>query len=122
MKQPPREQRRHTRFPFDTSVRLSSPRSKWEGALLDVSLKGILMTRPKTWQGKSAERYQVEFSLDQDVTITMQVSVAHSDAERIGFRCEHIDLDSMSHLKRLVELNLGDEQLLNRELSALGGG
>lgn len=122
MNPPAQEQRRHARFPFDTPVRLSSARGKWEGKLLDVSLKGVLMTRPKTWQGKPAERYQVEFTLDQDVNVAMQVSVAHSDAERIGFRCEHIDLDSMGHLKRLVELNLGDEQLLNRELSALKSG
>jgi len=34
---------------------------------------------------------------------------------------QHIDLDSISHLRRLVELNLGDEALLERELAALGG-
>ncbi|NQD96622.1 PilZ domain-containing protein, partial [Pseudomonas sp. CrR25] len=28
--------------------------------------------------------------------------------------------DSISHLRRLVELNLGDEALLERELTALG--
>jgi hypothetical protein len=39
---------------------------------------------------------------------------------RIGYRWEKIDLDSFSQLKRLVELNLGDPELLNRELSALG--
>ena len=31
-----------------------------------------------------------------------------------------VDLDSFSQLKRLIELNLGDPALLNRELSALG--
>jgi len=39
---------------------------------------------------------------------------------RIGFRWDRIDLDSFAQLKRLVELNLGDPDLLNRELSALG--
>ena len=32
---------------------------------------------------------------------------------------KHIDLDSISHLRRFVELNLGDEQELERELGAL---
>jgi len=49
----------------------------------------------------------------------MTASVAHIDPTRIGFICEHIDLDSITHLKRLVELNLGDEELLHRELSSL---
>ncbi len=35
------------------------------------------------------------------------------------FRCEHIDIDSITHLKRLIELNLGDEALLHRELAHL---
>ena len=30
-----------------------------------------------------------------------------------------IELDSIVHLKRLVELNLGDESLLERELTEL---
>ncbi|MCP4041018.1 MAG: PilZ domain-containing protein, partial [Gammaproteobacteria bacterium] len=51
--------------------------------------------------------------------IHMQTTASHEDAERIGFRCCHIDLDSMSHLRRLVELNLGEPELLSRELSAL---
>ena len=42
------------------------------------------------------------------------------DGELIGFVCRHIDVDSISHLRRLVELNLGDEALLERELAALG--
>jgi hypothetical protein len=31
-------------------------------------------------------------------------------------KCNFIDVDSISHLKRMVELNLGDASLLNREL------
>ena len=38
----------------------------------------------------------------------------------VGMVCRHIDVDSISHLRRLVELNLGDEALLERELAALG--
>ena len=41
------------------------------------------------------------------------------DTQSIGFHCQLIDLDSITHLKRLVELNLADEGLLHRELSAL---
>jgi len=45
--------------------------------------------------------------------------VAHSEAGHIGLTCQHIDLDSAAHLRRLVELNLGDETQLRRKLQAL---
>lgn len=51
--------------------------------------------------------------------IRMDASAVHIDDGMINFICEHIDLDSITHLKRLVELNLGDPELLHRELSAL---
>jgi len=35
-------------------------------------------------------------------------------------RCLSIDLDSITHLRRLLELNLGDPQLVERELLQLG--
>ncbi len=46
----------------------------------------------------------------------MDVTLAHTEEDHIGFHCEHIDLDSVTSLKRLVELNLGDEELLEREI------
>jgi hypothetical protein len=49
----------------------------------------------------------------------MSVSVSHVIGNEVGFKCEHIDLDSISALRRLVELNLGDSHLLERDLLAL---
>ena len=49
------------------------------------------------------------------------IQLADDDAEggKIGLQCESIDLDSITHLRRLVELNAGDPALLDRELSSL---
>jgi hypothetical protein len=38
----------------------------------------------------------------------------------VGLHCRHIDIESLAHLRRLIELNLGDPALLERELAALG--
>jgi hypothetical protein len=51
----------------------------------------------------------------------MKVRCRHAERGQIGFECEHIDIDSISNLRRLVELNLGDAELLERQLGALGG-
>ena len=49
----------------------------------------------------------------------MNVKVAHVEGRYAGLVCEGIDIDSVTHLRRLVELNLGDPDLLDRELSSL---
>jgi len=46
--------------------------------------------------------------------------VAHVEGGRVGLRRTHIDIESVTHLRRLVELNLGDPALLERELHELG--
>ncbi len=54
-----------------------------------------------------------------ETVIRMEVSVSHIENGHVGCRCKHIDLDSVSHLRRPVELNIGDTDILNRELSEL---
>lgn len=49
----------------------------------------------------------------------MDVQLAHDDHGQLGFVCLHIDLESIEHLRRLIELNLADPQELERELGAL---
>lgn len=88
--------------------------------VIDVSLNGLLIVRPENWSGKLTDNFIVDLVLGEaQIVIKMQAEVAHMDANSIGFHCKLIDLDSITHLKRLVELNLADEGLLHRELSAL---
>ena len=67
-----------------------------------------------------ADQFQIDLLLENaQLVIKMSAAVAHIDIGSIGFICKNIDLESISHLKRLVELNLGDEALLHRELASL---
>ena len=86
--------------------------------LLDISFKGLLISKPKDWQSKSGDNYSVQLQLAGDeVQQKLDVVEVHAEKEHIGFKTEHID--TATHLRRLVELNLGDESLLERELSEL---
>jgi len=118
---PSGEERRHfTRIPIDNPALLICQGKQWRSRLLDLSLKGALIERPDHYQGHADEHCTLEIMLEpQDVVITMKGTLVHSEAGHLGFRCDHIDLESISHLKRLVELNLGDEALLERELGEL---
>lgn len=112
--------RRFQRFTYEATVRIYSGRAVWESQLIDISLKGMLLRRPTDWSGHSGDRFRVELQLAGGIFISMGIMVAHVGAQRIGCQLDKIDIDSFSHLKRLIELNLGDARLLNRELSALG--
>ncbi len=112
--------RHHSRISFDAQAYLRSNTVVWQTRLIDISLKGALIARPADWQGAKGEGYLLELLLDDEETvIRMTVTVMHLQADRIGLHCEHIDIDSVSHLRRLIELNLGDPDLLERELTGL---
>lgn len=115
------EHRRFQRIPFETQAFISRGRQRWETQLVDISLKGALLILPAGWRGAAGDALDLELIFDQGALVMrMQTAVAHCDGSRLGLTCLHIDLDSMAHLRRLVELNLGDADQLHRELSALG--
>jgi len=115
------DNRQFTRIPFDSGVRLTNSDETWTSQLEDISLKGVLIITPDNWRAKINDQFVLELNLDSsDIQIRMEVTVAHMEGDHVGFRCEHIDLDSITHLRRLVELNLGDTTVLSRELSSLG--
>lgn len=114
-------QRRFHRFPIEGSVRLYSGTAMWNTALLDLSLSGVLVERPDGWDGSTGNRYRLDLRLEGGILIGMGVELARiEDNTRLGFTCIKIDLGSFSQLKRLIELNLGNHQTLQHELSVLG--
>ncbi len=88
--------------------------------MIDISLKGILLVCPDDWSGELNSSYRIEIELPGGVYISMSITLVHENSDELGATCEKIDFDSFTHLKRIIELNLGDAALLNRELSALG--
>lgn len=114
------EKRKFHRISFDAPCELHALERVWITEVLDISLKGVLVKRPEGWDVPLSQPCEVIIYLDgQEAGIVMAVELKHVEAHRLGFKCEYIDLDSATHLKRLVELNLGDQVLLEREFSLL---
>jgi hypothetical protein len=113
------ERRRFHRIAFDATTRLIQGERSWPVRLLDLSLKGLLVERPERWDADLAQPFEARVQLADDAELRMEVEVAHQAGDQLGLYCHHIDVESISHLRRLVELNLGDEALLERELAAL---
>lgn len=116
------EHRHFTRIPFNTSATIISARTghKTMAELIDISFKGVLIQKPDDWQGINGEHFTLHIQLAGDeIQINLTVIAVHHENDHIGFKTEHMDLDTATNLRRLVELNLGDESLLERELSEL---
>lgn len=112
------EKRQFSRIAFDAAVIIENNEQQWQTKLLDISLKGALVLIPNNWDNENGNEYKLSFYLDNtDIKIDMDVTLAHTENDHLGFHCKHIDIDSVTSLKRLIELNLGDEPLLNREIS-----
>ena len=114
------ERRRFHRIAFDAPTEITQGDRHWAVELHDVSLKGLLIKRPDGRNGDPGQAFNANIHLADNTRVQMEVVLTRTQADLHGFVCRHINLDSISHLRRLVELNLGDESLLERELAALG--
>jgi len=114
------QQRQFSRVPFDVPVTLQTEQQSWETDLIDISLHGALIKSPRTFEADQKQLYQLAIHLEGGLDISMDVQIAHQENEGLGLHCKNIDVDSITHLRRLIELNLGNPELLERELSALG--
>lgn len=121
--QSPSEKRRFQRILFDAPCDIHCGDEVWRSEVLDISLRGILVRRPESWSARLRQPFEIVVHLDGEASgIVMAVALRHTEGDQLGFKCQYIDLESASHLKRLVELNLGDQTLLERELSHMMGG
>jgi hypothetical protein len=113
------DRRRFKRIEFDAKTELSQGEYIWPVKLIDLSLKGLLVEKPEPWLGNREHHFCVDVHLTPEVAIKMDVLLTHDDHGQLGFVCKHISLESIERLRRLIELNLGDPQELERELGAL---
>ena len=117
--------RHFTRIPFDAETHILSTdnNQKWPCTLLDISLNGVLISPPANWHAESDDNFILELQLgsghDRSLRLHMDVRVAHIESDHVGLQIMRMDVDTASHLHRLVELNAGDTELLKRELAEL---
>jgi len=117
------QERRHfTRIIYRTPATLRFHGVDYSAEILDLSLKGALVSKPNNWPAACdmSQPALLKFDLsNSDISIEMTVSLAHVEVTQLGLQCEQIEIDSVTHLKRLIELNMGDEAELHRELENL---
>lgn len=114
------DQRQHHRINYDTPAIISQGEREWATLVIDISVRGLLIWLPDDWDADPEQPFVATIPLGGDAIIRMDLELVHASNGRAGFRCTDIDPASIEHLKQLLEWNLGDAALVERELNALG--
>ena len=116
------EDRRHfQRVHFDGLARLA-----WDGRapitvqVENLSLKGVLISGLAPGQSpQQGQRAELDISLSPKANVKMSLEVAFVSGGRLGASWVEIDIDGMTHLRRLIALNLGDAERVDEELTEM---
>ena len=119
MSSPSHERRRFWRANFHSGAKLLTDGDEYTVQIEDLSLKGALVTLPEGASIKIDERCRLQVQLAAGVVIMLWGRAAHVKDGHVGIKGESMDLDSVTHLRRLIELNVGDPVLLEEEISFL---
>ena len=118
------DRRMYQRVSFDGTAELSNNEQSFTCQITDLSLRGVLV-RPF---GVVRADLGTEFTLliplsnnqdNNDLKIQMTLELAHSNPDGLGFKCISIDLDSITHLRKIIELNSTNPELLDRDFETL---
>ena len=113
------EKRSYCRVNFDKPVSISINDQSRTGLLLDISLKGAMLQLETNEDISIDTVCQLNMALSEQEMIEMHATVVWIGDNQLGLRCDSIDLDSITNLKRLLELNMADPAFLDRELASL---
>ena len=115
------KQRRFTRIPFHVPAQLEIEGETFACSLVNVSLKGALVELVHDATPPAGATCAVTIDLDpgSGARIRMDGDIAHQRGKQVGIRCDELDLESVQHLRRILEFNVGDESVVMRELGEL---
>ena len=114
-----KERRKFTRIQFDTTTTITQNNNIFDAHLIDISLNGLLVETPKQYTLRSDLSADITMTLSNDTTIAITAKLIHSSDNTLGFQCESIDIESMGHLRRLLELNMSNPHATERLLAEL---
>ena len=127
------ERRQFSRVAFNAEAELITTEQQLQAQVLDLSLKGALLRLPDGAKSDCGAPCLLKVSLGGNggsggsggsgasggTIIAMAGEITHVEGDLVGVLCRSIDIESITHLRRLIEMNLGDAALLERDLKAL---
>lgn len=115
-----KENRRFNRADFHTKGYFTYNEDKINFKIINISLNGILVETEKIEIVPLESTVPLTIKLSSsDIQIKTSALLLHIEKSHLGFRFEEIDVESMIHLRRLVELNSLSPDEIAKELPFL---
>lgn len=111
--------RRFRRVPFEAVVSMNLKQDSFSGELLDVALKGAMVGTEEPLGIPLGTQCDLCISIpDSPISLSFLAELIHKEENRSGFLFISEDLDTLTHLRKLIELNTGDAETTRSELTA----
>jgi hypothetical protein len=113
------DNRRFRRIPFEAFATIATEQDSWSGELLDVALKGAMIGTKEPLELSLGTKCNLRITLpDSPILLEFQADLVHKEENCYGFLFISEDLETLTHLRKLIELNTGDAEATRSELSA----
>jgi len=92
----------------------------FEASLIDISLNGALISINPIVVDLEEEPIQLHLALEgSDIELILNGFVCHQQEKLLGMQFNKLSIETISHLKRLIELNIADHESMEREFAEL---
>jgi c-di-GMP-binding flagellar brake protein YcgR len=114
------EKRRFSRIGVSEKSTISCNNLTVEADLLDISLKGALIRPEKAVDCRQGDRWSLCLHLSgSGIVMQFTAEVIHVRHDLIGVKFVETDLDTMTHLRNLMEARTMDPEQVRNELNFL---
>ena len=111
------EKRYFSRINFKARSQIEFDNNTYEGDLLDISLRGALLSFKDTVPLKKKDCCTLIICLHStDIRLIFEAELTHVHKNNMGFRFLSEDIGTMTHLRNLISLNVGDYDKITDEL------
>ena len=112
------DKRKFLRVPFQCQSQIRCGDRTYAGELLDISMKGALLLVRDVSGWEMGHTCFLDVKLENsDIHLQFEASLSHQEDNHYGFIFLSEELETFAHLRRLLELNIGDTDIVDRELA-----
>jgi len=112
------DQRSFRRLNFETEADIYIGETPVRCKLVDLALQGALFTSTEELAVEIGKHYQLKITLPaSELSLDFTAELIHQRGQFYGFIFLAVNNVTMGHLRRLLELNFGDSDEVEREFS-----
>lgn len=91
-----------------------------EADIMNISLVGAFFELADYCIFQNGDKWNLKFKLpDSDIELQFKTEVVHSSGNQVGVKFVHIDIDTMIHLRSLLEARTANPQQIISEFDFL---